>query len=79
MLWSPADDLAERMTDDHRKIQLVMELRNKGVRDTRVLDAMERIPREAFVDERFALRPMPTRRCRSPAARRSASPSSSPS
>ena len=41
------------MTDDHRKIQLVMDLRNKGVRDTRVLDAMERIPREMFVDERF--------------------------
>ena len=41
------------MADDHRKIQLIMELRNKGVRDTRVLDAMERIPREAFVDERF--------------------------
>lgn len=41
------------MADDRRKIQLVMELRNKGVRDTRVLDAMERIPREAFVDERF--------------------------
>ena len=41
------------MTDDHRKIQMVMDLRNKGVRDTRVLDAMERIPREAFVDERF--------------------------
>jgi protein-L-isoaspartate(D-aspartate) O-methyltransferase len=43
----------ERMIDDHRKIQLVMELRNRGVRDTRVLDAIERIPREAFVDERF--------------------------
>jgi protein-L-isoaspartate(D-aspartate) O-methyltransferase len=41
------------MTDDHRKIQMVMDLRNKGVRDTRVLDAMERIPRETFVDERF--------------------------
>jgi protein-L-isoaspartate(D-aspartate) O-methyltransferase len=41
------------MTDDHRKIQMVMDLRNKGVRDTRVLDAMERIPREVFVDERF--------------------------
>jgi protein-L-isoaspartate(D-aspartate) O-methyltransferase len=41
------------MTDDHRKIQLVMDLRHKGVRDTRVLDAMERIPREMFVDERF--------------------------
>jgi protein-L-isoaspartate(D-aspartate) O-methyltransferase len=41
------------MTDDHRKIQMVMDLRNKGVRDTRVLDAMERIPREMFVDERF--------------------------
>jgi protein-L-isoaspartate(D-aspartate) O-methyltransferase len=42
------------MTEDHRKIQLIMDLRNKGVRDTRVLDAMERIPREMFVDERFA-------------------------
>ena len=41
------------MADDHRKIQLIMELRNQGVRDTRVLDAMERIPREMFVDERF--------------------------
>jgi protein-L-isoaspartate(D-aspartate) O-methyltransferase len=41
------------MADDYRKIQLVMELRNKGVRDTRVLDAMERISREAFVDQRF--------------------------
>jgi protein-L-isoaspartate(D-aspartate) O-methyltransferase len=41
------------MTDDYRKIQMVMDLRNKGVRDTRVLDAMERIPREMFVDERF--------------------------
>jgi protein-L-isoaspartate(D-aspartate) O-methyltransferase len=41
------------MAEDYRKIQLVMELRNKGVRDTRVLDAIERIPREAFVDEPF--------------------------
>jgi protein-L-isoaspartate(D-aspartate) O-methyltransferase len=42
------------MAEDHRKIQLIMELRNKGVRDTRVLDAIERIPREMFIDERFA-------------------------
>jgi protein-L-isoaspartate(D-aspartate) O-methyltransferase len=41
------------MAEDHRKIQLIMELRNKGVRDTRVLDAIERIPREMFIDERF--------------------------
>jgi protein-L-isoaspartate(D-aspartate) O-methyltransferase len=41
------------MAEDHRKIQLIMELRNKGVRDTRVLDAIERIPRERFIDERF--------------------------
>ncbi len=41
------------MAEDYRKIQLIMELRNKGVRDTRVLDAIERIPREMFVDERF--------------------------
>lgn len=42
------------MTEDYRKIQLIMELRNQGVRDTRVLDAIERIPRERFLPESFA-------------------------
>lgn len=42
------------MTEDFRKIQLIMGLRNQGVRDTRVLSAMERIPRELFVPAPFA-------------------------
>lgn len=41
-------------SEDHRKIQLVMSLRNQGIRDTRVLSAMERIPRHLFVPEPFA-------------------------
>jgi protein-L-isoaspartate(D-aspartate) O-methyltransferase len=40
--------------DDYHKIQLIMSLRNQGIRDTRVLSAMERIPREMFVPEPFA-------------------------
>jgi protein-L-isoaspartate(D-aspartate) O-methyltransferase len=36
-----------------RKIRLIMELRRSGVVDTRVLSAMERIPREIFVPEPF--------------------------
>jgi protein-L-isoaspartate(D-aspartate) O-methyltransferase len=39
---------------DPRKIQLIMGLRNQGVRDTRVLEAIERVPRELFVNETFA-------------------------
>jgi len=39
------------MSRDHRKIQLIMELRNQGVRDTRVLEAIELIPREKFLPE----------------------------
>jgi protein-L-isoaspartate(D-aspartate) O-methyltransferase len=42
------------MPDDIRKARFIMELRNQGVRDTRVLDAMERIPREAFLPEDYA-------------------------
>ena len=41
------------MGDDYHKIQLIMSLRNQGIRDTRVLSAMERIPREEFVPELF--------------------------
>lgn len=42
------------MSDDYHKIQLIMSLRNQGIRDTRVLAAMERIPRELFVPELFS-------------------------
>lgn len=41
------------MGDDYHKIQLIMSLRNQGIRDTRVLSAMERIPREEFVPDLF--------------------------
>jgi protein-L-isoaspartate(D-aspartate) O-methyltransferase len=36
-----------------RKIRLIMELRAAGVADTRVLAAIERVPREIFVPETF--------------------------
>ena len=42
------------MNGDPRKIELIMHLRNQGVRDVRVLEAMERIPRELFLPEIFA-------------------------
>lgn len=42
------------MTDDPRKISLLMALRAGGVRDRRVLEAMETVPRELFVEETFA-------------------------
>jgi protein-L-isoaspartate(D-aspartate) O-methyltransferase len=35
---------------DPRRIQLIMELRGQGIADPRVLDAIERTPRELFVD-----------------------------
>jgi len=38
---------------DHRSIALVMALRKQGVTDARVLSAIERCPREAFVDGPF--------------------------
>jgi protein-L-isoaspartate(D-aspartate) O-methyltransferase len=38
---------------ENRKIRLVMDLRNGGVTDTRVLAAIERVPRESFVEEAF--------------------------
>jgi len=41
------------VTDDFRKIELIMGLRNRGIRDTRVLAAIERVPREIFVDPSF--------------------------
>jgi len=42
------------MEDEYKKIQLIMNLRNQGIRDRRVLAAMERVPREQFVSEAFA-------------------------
>ena len=41
------------MNPDSRKIRLVLDLRRGGVADTRVLAAMERVPREPFVPEAF--------------------------
>lgn len=42
------------MIPDPRKIQLIMSLRNQGIRDVRVLEAIETIPREEFLNEAFA-------------------------
>lgn len=39
---------------DHRKIQLLMALRNQGIRDRKVLEAIEKTPRELFMAETFA-------------------------
>lgn len=37
--------------DVNRRIRLVMDLRNKGITDSKVLGAMERIPRDEFVPQ----------------------------
>jgi len=39
--------------DEARKIRLIMGLRRAGITDSRVLGALERVPREAFVDAAF--------------------------
>jgi protein-L-isoaspartate(D-aspartate) O-methyltransferase len=36
------------------QIGLIMQLRRRGIRDTKVLGAIERVPRELFVDRAFA-------------------------
>ena len=41
------------MNPDSRKIRLILNLRSEGITDTRVLSAMERVPRELFVPEAF--------------------------
>jgi protein-L-isoaspartate(D-aspartate) O-methyltransferase len=41
------------MTEDHRPIALVMALRGQGILDPRVLAAMERTPRNLFVEAPF--------------------------
>jgi protein-L-isoaspartate(D-aspartate) O-methyltransferase len=42
------------MTSARDRIGLILQLRKRGIRDTRVLRAIERIPREMFVDPAFA-------------------------
>lgn len=41
------------MTQDARKIRLIMELRQQGITDTEVLSAIERVAREVFVSPSF--------------------------
>src|SRR5215469_9061702 len=41
------------MTTDNHRIRLVMELRASGITDTRVLAAIERVPREVFTPPQF--------------------------
>ncbi len=41
------------MSMEQRKIRLIMELRQAGIVDTRVLNAIERVPREVFVPAPF--------------------------
>ena len=41
------------MTLEARKIRLIMELRQEGITDNRVLSAVERVPREMFVPPSF--------------------------
>ena len=42
------------MTEESRKIRLIMELRREGITSTRVLSALERVPREKFLPASFA-------------------------
>ncbi len=41
------------MTHEAAKIRLIMELRRQGIADTKVLGAIERVPREAFLPRAF--------------------------
>jgi protein-L-isoaspartate(D-aspartate) O-methyltransferase len=41
------------MNHDARKVRLIMELRREGISDTRVLSAIERVPRDIFVPGPF--------------------------
>jgi protein-L-isoaspartate(D-aspartate) O-methyltransferase len=42
------------MASAQDQIGLIMQLRRRGIRDNRVLRAIERVPRELFVDETFS-------------------------
>jgi len=44
------------VSEDFRKIELIMALRNQGIRDQVILEAIERTPREMFLGDPF--RPM---------------------
>jgi protein-L-isoaspartate(D-aspartate) O-methyltransferase len=39
--------------EDYRKIELIMSLRNQGIRDQRILEAIERTPRDMFMSPSF--------------------------
>jgi protein-L-isoaspartate(D-aspartate) O-methyltransferase len=41
------------LTTEQRKIRLVLDLRRGGITDTRLIGAMERVPREMFVPDTF--------------------------
>ncbi|HKQ94356.1 MAG TPA: protein-L-isoaspartate(D-aspartate) O-methyltransferase [Aestuariivirgaceae bacterium] len=43
------------MIGDPRKIDLIMKFRNQGIRNVRVLEAIEKVPREMFVPPSYAL------------------------
>ena len=38
---------------DVKKIRLILELRESGISDSKILSAIEKIPREKFIDENF--------------------------
>jgi protein-L-isoaspartate(D-aspartate) O-methyltransferase len=42
------------MTEDRRRLQLLQSLRDQGISDERVLDAIGHVPREVFVESLFA-------------------------
>ncbi len=42
-------DTLRKTQDQNKRIRLIMELRNKGITDTKVLSAMERVARDVFV------------------------------
>jgi protein-L-isoaspartate(D-aspartate) O-methyltransferase len=42
------------MTEDRRRLHLIRSLRQQGISDERVLDAIGKVPREAFVETPFA-------------------------
>ena len=39
---------------DYKKIELIMDLRNRGIVDRKLLSVIERIPREMFLAKAFA-------------------------
>ena len=64
--------------ESQRERMVEEQIRSRGVRDARVLEAMRMVPREQFVPERLAEFAYATRRCPSARSRRSRSPTSWP-